>query len=165
MNIYQAKSSSSGPWILSLLMVCRKGAPVNSFLLRLSFGFDLYEIWVEFILILNRQFAGGVVWREKHAEKEHRWPRSFFVSHSGSHPPQHQDSMLVEVQQSRFVSRLISDAAADANPQNLCSRYLPPFLLQLDVNLGEGVSFPISFQVFRLLSCLEVLARMLRWLV
>ena len=161
MNIYQAKSSSSGPWILSLLMVCRKGAPVNSFLLRLSFGFDLYEIWVEFILILNRQFAGGVVWREKHAEKEHRWPRSFFVSHSGFHPPQHQDSMLVELQQSRFVSRLISDDL-------ICSRLTSdaaPFLLQLDVNLGEGVSFPISFQVFRLLSCLEVLARMLRWLV
>ena len=69
--------------------------------------------------------------------------------------------MLVEVQQSRFVSRLISDDLT-------CSRLTSdaaPFLLQLDVNLGEGVSFPISFQVFRLLSCLEGLARMLRWLV
>jgi len=45
--------------------------------------------------------------------------------------------MLVEVQQSRSVSRLISDDLT-------CSRLTSdaaPFLLQLDVNLGEGVSF------------------------
>ena len=45
--------------------------------------------------------------------------------------------MLVEAEQSRFVSHLTSDAAACLpHPQNLSS----PFLLGLNVNLAEGIS-------------------------
>jgi len=85
----------------------------------------------EFILILTHQFDDEG-WREKRGEREHPRSRSSSASHSS-----HQQELIgVEVQQSRFSAHLTS-AAAGANPQNLCSRQLPPFLQQLNVNVAE----------------------------